>query len=276
MASLEDCAKWFERKENTNWLKVSVGLIITKRGLAPLVENTVETWKNGQVPQGSNCSACSTAEIVPCDPQNKICNHGICKLHQSVTYRPCPNKVCDELRQSIINQHRFKGPSWRNTNACDWCSNAWEVAKAFMPPEGYEPISSSDETDLDGFVSVLINCLLFEKYIPDLANTVNVATKVREIGRKVRHASKLEVTDDELKQWFGDMRALFNIPQHIAANSSAQCTLDVLNKLELDQLHIERTDVLDAIIDVVTSLKRLNSSMDSEALTDNISKLQEM
>ncbi|XP_052762201.1 uncharacterized protein LOC128204833 [Mya arenaria] len=141
-----------------------------------------------------------------------------------------------------------------------------------MPPDGYETISSSDETDLDGFVSVLTNFFLFENYIPDLANTANVATKVREIGRKVRHASKLEVTDDELKQWFGDMKALFNVPQHLAANSYAQSTLDVLNKLELDQLHIERTDVLDAIIDVVTSLKRLNSSVDAE----NIIKLQEI
>ncbi|XP_052763834.1 uncharacterized protein LOC128205861 [Mya arenaria] len=272
MASCEDYIKWFEEKDNRNWLKISVGLIITKRGLAPFVENTVETWKNGQVPPGINCSACSTAEIVPCYPKNKICKRGVCKLHEFVTYRPCPNKVCDRLRQSIINQHRLVGPSWRNTNARDWCSNAWEVAKAFVTPDGYDTISTSDDTDLNSIVSVLMNCLLFENYIPDLAHTVNVCTKVCDIGRKLRHTSKLEVTDDELKQWFGDMRALFNIPQHLAANSNAQSTLDVLNKLEHDQLHIERTDVLDAIIDVVTSLKRLNS----EALIDNISKLQEI
>ncbi|WAR10905.1 hypothetical protein MAR_035981 [Mya arenaria] len=136
MASFEDYTKWFERKENGNWLKVSVGLIITKHGLAPFV--------------------------------------------------------------------------------------------------------------------------------------------VRDIGRKVRHASQIEVTDADLKQWFDDMRALFQIPQHFAANSDAQNTIDLLNKLETDQLHIERTDVLAAIKDIVTSLERLTSSTDAETLADNIKKFRDI
>ena len=47
-----------------------------------------------------------------------------------------------------------------------------------MPPDGYDQIKTAKETDLNGVVSVLINCLLFEQYIPDLANTINVGTKV--------------------------------------------------------------------------------------------------
>ncbi|WAR10908.1 hypothetical protein MAR_035984 [Mya arenaria] len=101
---------------------------------------------------------------------------------------------------------------------------------------------------------------------------MDYGAKVRDIGRNVRHASKLEVTDDDLKQWFDDMRALFQIPQHLAANSNAQIAVDQLNKLETDQLHIERTDVLSAIKDVVTSLEHLKCSTDA----DQISKLRDI
>ncbi|XP_052813862.1 uncharacterized protein CXorf38 homolog [Mya arenaria] len=278
MAAFEYYTESFKRNENRNWLKASMGLIITKRGLAPFVERTLETFKNCQVSPGQNCYSCLTAEIVPCDPRNKVCNKRNCKFHQGVIYRRCPNKVCNRFQKVIIIEHRFAdryntvGPSWRNTNARDWCSNAWEVAKAFMPPDGYDKITTSEDTDLNGVVSVLINCLLFEQYISDLANDENVATKVRDIGRNVRHASKLEVTDDDLKQWFDDMRALFQIPQHLAANSNAQIAVDQLNKLETDQLHIERTDVLSAIKDVVTSLEHLKCSTDA----DQISKLRDI
>ncbi|WAR10829.1 hypothetical protein MAR_035905 [Mya arenaria] len=46
--------------------------------------------------------------------------------------------------------------------------------------------------------------------------------------------------------------------------------------LETDQLHIERTDVLAAIKDVVTSLERLTSSTDAETLADNIKKFRDI
>ncbi|WAR17579.1 hypothetical protein MAR_032173 [Mya arenaria] len=45
---------WFERKENRNWVKLAVGLIITKSGLATFEEQTVETLKNDQDPLGSS------------------------------------------------------------------------------------------------------------------------------------------------------------------------------------------------------------------------------
>ncbi|WAR17484.1 hypothetical protein MAR_032078, partial [Mya arenaria] len=99
---------------------------------------------------------------------------------------------------------------------------------------------------------------------------------VRDIGRKLRHASKLEVTDADLKQWFDDMRALFLVPKHLAANTNAQNTVDLLNKLETDNLQIERTDIMAAINDVVTSLEHLSSTIDPEALNDTIDKLHEI
>ncbi|XP_052762416.1 uncharacterized protein LOC128205051 [Mya arenaria] len=269
MASSEDYTELFKLKENQNWLKVSVGLIFTKDGLKPYVEKTMESFKRRQ---GSNCSACSTATIVPCNKRNKICRSRPCKLHNGVKYCPCPINVCDGFRDSIIRQHRFGGPSWLNTNACDWCSNAWEVAKAFMPPDGYDTIKTSDETDLNGVISVLINCRLFENDIPDLANPINVCTKVRDIGKKLRHAPKLKVTDDQLKQWFGQMRALLLVPNHLAANTKAQDTVNTLNKLELDQLQIERKDAMAAINDVIPHPKH----PDNEDLDENVIMLNKI
>ncbi|XP_052764796.1 uncharacterized protein LOC128206421 isoform X1 [Mya arenaria] len=116
---------WFERKENRNWVKLAVGLIITKSGLATFEEQTVETLKNDQDPLGSSL--------------------------------------------------------------------------------------------------------------------------VRDIGRKVRNASKFEVSDVEIKQCFENMRALFTAPQHLAVNATAHATVAQLNKLETEQMQVKRTDVMEAI-----------------------------
>ncbi|WAR17483.1 hypothetical protein MAR_032077 [Mya arenaria] len=103
------------------------------------------------------------------------------------------------------------------------------------------------------------------------ANT-NRTPQVRDIGKKLRHAPKLKVTDDQLKQWFGQMRALLLVPNHLAANTKAQDTVNTLNKLELDQLQIERKDAMAAINDVIPHPKH----PDNEDLDENVIMLNKI
>ncbi|WAR17998.1 hypothetical protein MAR_032592, partial [Mya arenaria] len=54
---------------------------------------------------------------------------------------------------------------------------------------------------------------------------------VRDVGRHIRHAPKLEVTDDKLKVWFTDLKALLSDPTFHKANPRAQNAIDQLDKI---------------------------------------------
>ncbi|XP_052762376.1 uncharacterized protein LOC128205022 [Mya arenaria] len=216
--------------------------------------NTVPDKIHKRMDIGLICNSCRTVEIVQCNPRNKVCDSGRCKFHMDqntkilIPTRPCPNNICDTLRDVIEQKHRFGKPSWKNTDARKWCVNAWDIAKCFMPPDGYADVDNEDDTDLNGIISVYINCKEFEKYFTaDLSlqptHQHNLCTKVRDVGRHIRHAPKLEVTDDKLKVWFTDLKALLSDPTFHKANPRAQNAIDQLDKLESDDYVIPLLDI---------------------------------
>ncbi|XP_052761451.1 uncharacterized protein LOC128204126 isoform X2 [Mya arenaria] len=224
---------------------------------------------------GVICQSCSTQEIVHCNPRNKVCNSGRCKFHhdpntkQLILYRPCLKNICDTLRNAIEHTHRFGNPSWKNTDTRKWCVNAWDIAKCFMPPDGYADIDNEDDTDLNGIISVFINCEEIQQYFTaDLSNLQNICVKVREVGKRLRHAPGLDVTDADLKNWFSDLKALFRDPTFNSTCPNAQNAIDQLEQLENDDLKIEQAEYIAAMEDQVNCLKRLSSSSDHEALDD--------
>ncbi|WAR17970.1 hypothetical protein MAR_032566, partial [Mya arenaria] len=58
---------------------------------------------------------------------------------------------------------------------------------------------------------------------------------VRDVGKHVRHAPKPEVTDDNLKVWFTDLKALLSDPTFHKANPRAQDAIDQLDKRKTDE-----------------------------------------
>ncbi|XP_052768850.1 uncharacterized protein LOC128209061 [Mya arenaria] len=208
------------------------------------------------------CNSCRTTEIVKCNPRNKVCNSGRCKFHmdqntkQFIPTRPCRNNICDTLRDAIEQKHRFGNPSWKNTDARKWCVNAWDIAKCFMPPDGYANVDNEEDTDLNGIISVYINCEEFQQYFTaDLSLPRNLCTKVRDVGKHVRHAPKPEVTDDNLKVWFTDLKALLSDPTFHKANPRAQDAIDQLDKLESDDYVIPPSDIKAALESFKSELK---------------------
>lgn len=91
-----------------------------------------------KLPAGAICNSCTTQNVVLC-PTKDVCTierSGKCRFH-SVLPTSCPNKICDTIAKEIKSIHNYNTPSWRNTDASRWCTSAWELAKCFLPSDGY-------------------------------------------------------------------------------------------------------------------------------------------
>ncbi|XP_060552618.1 uncharacterized protein LOC132713930 [Ruditapes philippinarum] len=224
-------------KKYNNWVKAQLAVLFTKEGVEPFVCNEIKQFQLkclhdicyvNELPSGTCCSSCCTENLVKC-PTNRICNvsYGKCTYHRNVTTRynssGCPNKICHNLKTEIQNAHRYYGPSYKNSDATQWCSNFWEVAKCFMPPDGYKDRSSATETDFNGIISVILNHKDFHgKVHEDLNKKINIFEKVREIGRKVRHSSTLEVEDSDLHHYFQLLQQMLSDPGYLVTDTHAQ------------------------------------------------------
>jgi hypothetical protein len=187
--------KLLERKYN-NWIKAQLAVLFTKEGIEPFVCQELQEFQlkclndicyNNGLISGTLCSNCSTENVVKC-PTNRICNirGGRCNYHRNsaTKYNPagCPIKQCHNFKIEIQNVHRFNGPSYKNTDATQWCSNSWEVAKCFMPPDGYKDVVCAQETDFNGIISVIINNENFQVKVNEiLSNKANIFEQVHTL-----------------------------------------------------------------------------------------------
>ncbi|KAH3783299.1 hypothetical protein DPMN_161234 [Dreissena polymorpha] len=164
MARLADV---FTEPERTNWLKAWLAIDISKSGLEQFVENEAKTlhgniynavWASVQAQV--SCTGCHIANLLICHSQG-ICNkRGAYGLRTSMHHtalkqpQPCPANVCNKVIDAIEKQHRFLNPSWKNIKANYWTSNPWEIAKAYLPPDGYTENISVRDTDFNGIISL--------------------------------------------------------------------------------------------------------------------------
>ncbi|KAH3811274.1 hypothetical protein DPMN_139683 [Dreissena polymorpha] len=172
MSSLVDV---FTDKGTTNWLKAWLAVDIAKSGLDQFADNEAKTvhaniynavWSSGQFP--AMCIGCCTANLLKC-PTPEICNkrgtNSLCQgMHDNIAKqpRPCPNNVCNKVLDEIKTLHKFSIPSWKNTSAEQWARNPWEIAKAYLPKDGYAGKSSVQDTDFNGIISFMMNCKHFD------------------------------------------------------------------------------------------------------------------
>ena len=180
-----------------NWIKAALAILFTKEEIEPFVYNEIVQFQmkclqnitsSNNLPVWTICSHCQTENVIPC-PTNGICNvkHGKCKYHKDRTKQyngssGCPSHICHNMKSEIQNAHRYYGPSYKNTDATHWCNNPWEIAKCYMPPDGYKDISSATDTDFNGIISVIINHTDFEaKISEDLSKKNNIFEKVTNL-----------------------------------------------------------------------------------------------
>ncbi|KAH3797120.1 hypothetical protein DPMN_150695 [Dreissena polymorpha] len=130
-------------KETNNWFKASIALNVTKQGLTNFLTTELH---NVHIVVGRSCGNCPFQKLVPC--------------HKSQKPQPCP--TCDKVNQNITSQHRYGRPSWRNTRSEKWALDYWEKGKCYLPPDGYRSFSSVQESDFNGVISIMFNCLHFQ------------------------------------------------------------------------------------------------------------------
>ncbi|XP_053383444.1 uncharacterized protein LOC123539625 [Mercenaria mercenaria] len=248
-----------------NWIKAGLGVLLTKEGIEPFVYDEIEQFQqkclrdicnNNGLTVGTTCSSCCTENVVVC-PTNRICNarRGKCNFHRNsaTQYLPsgCPNKICHNFKNAIQRAHRYYGPSYKNSDAAQWCSNPWEVAKCFMPPDGYTDAMNAADTDFNGITSVVLNYEAFQTKIhDDLSKPYNIFEQGREVGRAVRHCPQLEMEDTDLQHYFSVLQNLLSDRAYLSANTAAQNAKTKLLQLQNDTLVIGKDDVLDVLDDV--------------------------
>ncbi|XP_052819698.1 uncharacterized protein LOC128245540 [Mya arenaria] len=247
MASYRESLK---EKEAQNWVKAALALNITKDGLQDFLEDvltcvhqdiysTVRTSKG--LPGGAACALCFTENVLKC-PTRRICtSHENCRFHNgpSKQYVPCPNGICEGVRDEIIQHHRSSGPSWKNTNAGKWSTIPWEIGKCFLPPDGYKTVSSIKDSDFNGVISVMMNCKDFQNKLSfNVATQPNLLTEVRDIGRRVRHSHDQRVKDTELVEFLFKLRTLLEDKTELANRPRAQHAVEQLKQLQADDFKI--------------------------------------
>lgn len=58
------------------------------------------------------------------------------------------------VRRHVQPIHRFSSPSWKNTDSRQWCTDIWQLARCFMPSDGYKNKDSAENTDFKGLINV--------------------------------------------------------------------------------------------------------------------------
>ncbi|KAH3779526.1 hypothetical protein DPMN_157329 [Dreissena polymorpha] len=176
MAGLADV---FSEQERTNWLKACLGLTIAKHALEEFVDREIKDFQTKifqsvrsrlNLSIATVCTNCTTANLLKCPTLNvcKISGKNACKsMHSTPAKQPrhCSMKICDKVRDEIIKEHRYGNPSWKNTSSEQWGSNHWQIAKCFLPPDGYNGVGSAHETDFNGIISVMLNCKHFDNKV---------------------------------------------------------------------------------------------------------------
>ncbi|XP_052799198.1 uncharacterized protein LOC128230797 [Mya arenaria] len=236
------------KKDTQNWIKAALALNITKEGLQDFVENvltcvhkdifsTVSTSKS--LPSGAICAHCFTENVLKCPTRGICTSTRICRFHNTLQPNPCPKGICEDVRDEIIQHHRFTGPSWKNTNADKWCTSPWEIGKCFLPPDGYKTVPSIKESDFNGVLSVMLNCADFETKLSfNVATTTNLLTEVRDIGRRVRHSNDQQIKDTELVDFLFKLRTLLEDKTELANRPEAHHAVEQLKKLQTDDFKI--------------------------------------
>lgn len=164
------------KKSLNNWLKGALAVLFAREGLTEFVQNEITDFQrdllnsvftqNG-IPSGTICNSCTTENLLKC-PTPEFCGRKRpCKLHDpsvqnKTPNQKCPNNICNNVKDNILNHHRFCEPTWQITDATRWCTDPFEIAKCYLPPKGYSNKKSLVEIDFNGTLAIIINNKIFQ------------------------------------------------------------------------------------------------------------------
>ncbi|XP_060596595.1 uncharacterized protein LOC132750602 [Ruditapes philippinarum] len=260
------------KKNFHNWLKSNLALMYTRNGLKRFVSDEINSFqrdtyisilKQLDLELDTMCSDCSTNAIVS-DKECEKCKRKSCQH----TY--CPKKgLCNSFLFEIRKAHKHKAPSWNNTDARQWCSDPWQLAKCYMPEHGYSTKRTIEETDLNGVLSVILNNKIFaRKLSADPKHPDKIFQKARTFSNKVRHEATYEIDDDEFENILSVLISCLEV-QPIAQTKEAQDAIKNILELKDSKWYIHTS-----LSDIYTFLN--TSSLEENDVQGKIEKTEKV
>ncbi|XP_053379965.1 uncharacterized protein LOC128548621 [Mercenaria mercenaria] len=244
-----------------NCMKLGLALQTTKDGLIGFVNEGIAQFRVNIVQklQTKSCNECQTENVLNC-PTFGICKRKHCQFHNSVGKQPrkCPRSTCNKFRDRIQESHRFGDPSWQNTDATQWVSDSFQIAKCFVSSdECCSGINSIKELDFEGILSIIINNLHFQnKVAANLSEEGSVFFKARDIGRMYHQHSGLFVSDRDLAGYFHVLEDVLKDSKCLLFDRKAQNAVHELEQLEAGSLTISTGRLIAVINDALAVNER--------------------
>ncbi|XP_060587317.1 uncharacterized protein LOC132742839 [Ruditapes philippinarum] len=273
-----------------NWVRGSKGLEYLQEGLQEFVgekvlqcrDNTLQKiilTLSSRSPQ--QCNQCTSHNLSP-DHLNtsKACSRRTC--HQKnptncfgsrpVGRRKCPDGICSKFYDSILDEHAFEDPLWKNTDPSTWCSdpNGWSYAKCFQTTKG--PGISAKDTDAAGLLSIIINNKAMQNFVTSINphNNTSPFHLARDIRNKILHSSKLEIDETTVCSYLDAFIVVLQDPKCLINDEASKKAVHKLIQLRNNTIHISQGDTVSLLENRNKALTELD-----ERTAESLRKLDE-
>ncbi|XP_053383446.1 uncharacterized protein CXorf38 homolog [Mercenaria mercenaria] len=248
-----------ENKKYRNWVRARLGIKYVKDGLAPFCDHLVTQQHVDildKVKQKHNLSAvsCGLCDVRTLQPDHVQTKNRQCPLGQTHCNclhprgkTSCPNNVCGAIYDEIIRRHASTPPVpyWRNTDAHQWCTEPWAVAKCFINAPGYEHKLRATEFDCSGLLHLLIDNLKFHHHIQSVISGNDAFSRVLQHRNAIFHCNNMEVEDTDIANYIDDMIELLQDDKEIKDRQESKNAVKKLLELKQEKFVITTTDELE-------------------------------
>ncbi|XP_053382065.1 uncharacterized protein LOC128549444 [Mercenaria mercenaria] len=248
-----------ENKKYRNWVRAGLGIKYVKDGLEPFCDHLVIQQHVDildKVKQKHNLStvACGLCDVRTLQPdhvqtKNKQCPLGQthCNCLHPRGKTSCPNNVCGAIYDEIIRRHASTPPApcWRNTDAHQWCTEPWAVAKCFINAPGYEHKTKATEFDCSGLLHLLIDNIEFHQHIQSGISGNDAFSRVLQHRNAIFHCNNMEVEDTDIANYIEDMIELLQDDKEIKDRQESKNAVKKLLELKQEKFLITTTDELE-------------------------------
>ncbi|XP_060560916.1 uncharacterized protein LOC132720739 [Ruditapes philippinarum] len=217
-----------------NWVKAGLGLKYLGNGLAPLVDDAIKRQHSDILSDidrthgaRSRCGRCRLETLLPIhtpDPGNKcpLEHRPSCNCRSSRGKTLCPSRLCSAIYDTLIIQHRYSSPNWKNTDVSQWFDNYWQIAKVFIPAGGYYANVAAHDTDCAGLLNIIINNTIMHTLFDTVIDAPNdIFSKTRAARDSLFHSSSLELEDAKLGAILDNMVAILEDEKQLKNTQSA-------------------------------------------------------
>ncbi|XP_053382031.1 uncharacterized protein CXorf38-like [Mercenaria mercenaria] len=248
-----------ENKKYRNWVRAGLGIKYVKDGLEPFCDHLVNQQHADildKVKQKHNLSAvaCGLCDVRTLQPDHVQTKNRQCPLGQTHCNclhprgkTSCPSNVCGAIYDEVIRRHASTPPApyWRNTDAHQWCTEPWAVAKCFINAPGYEHKTKATDFDCSGLLHLLIDNIEFHHHIQCIIDGSDAFSRVLQHRNTIFHCNNMEVEDTDIANYIDDMIELLQDDKEIKDRQESKNAVKKLLELKQEKFVITTTDEME-------------------------------